>query len=233
MALNDILAQKMQREQELQDFLKNRNQGITNELGVTKQRIEAGRAKALGPGMAGSLDSLAAGANLSSGVVGSAKIGAQNQARKLDTNLTANLAKTQYGLQQDRSQKLYELAYNQALNSGKSRQDAEAFARQYADQQIQQGYTANSNQMAMNQQMRQTEIQNAYQAQLQGLQDQFQPQADVQGALTRILTGLPVQLLTSYYLNKSTAKPQPSGQTNFQPQQKTGLDESGYGQSFG
>ena len=197
----DFLGVKRQKEQVVQNLLTGRAGGIADELSAARSKIEAGRNKALGGQFEGYLGSVGKGYNIP-GLAGDTSA----VRKRLGTSLNTNLASTGRQLNQQRIQATYDQALNMALDAGKNKQEAEAFAVQHMNDEISRQNQAWGTQFNINQASRIQDIEDQYAQAGVNLQNRYTPQTDYQSALMRILTGLPVQIGTAKLLNRSARK---------------------------
>lgn len=190
-----------QKQKALDEFLASRKSGIDTSIGNIQSNIEADRNQNLGDAFSADLGNLAQGYNLGQGAVTSGQIGAQNQSQRLGVNLQANLGQKKYGLNQERINLIFNSALDQAENAGMERQQAEAFARDFVSQEIARQTQGQANETARQQAIKQQSIKNSYGDSAMNLENSFQPDSGLNNALISVLTGMPVQIASSYYFN--------------------------------
>lgn len=193
----DYLGLKNKATQNVNDLLANRPQGIEDYLAQARKRIEGARNQNL-DALGGTLSSIGQGYNLGSIPTDSSQIRrnlsnslAMDQAQQRLNLNRANMTNrlNQYGNQIQDSQNVLDLNRN--------------YSQATANQAIQQQQEAKMNEMQREQARKMAEYQQNYANQGAFLQNQnLYPQADYQSSLMRVLTGLPVQIGTSMFLNK-------------------------------
>src|SRR3990167_4602104 len=133
--------------------------------------------------------------------------------RKLDLNLDDTLSEQKMGLDKERVNFAYNRALQRAQDANLDRRSAEDFARQIMQDEIRRQQEGAMNEKRRQQSIRQQEIANAAHARGESLQDYPNPQAEYEQAMTRILVGMPFQLLNYYIAKGPNSQPQlPGGQ---------------------
>ena len=193
MAIRDFQSRVSQDELALEELLAKRKQGIGGIVDQTRQGIEGARTEAFGPVLQGKLAGL--------GVTGS--VDTSFQTDKLGRGLDEVLGNQKYGMQRERVNLSYNKALNAALDAGKSRREAEAFATQFMQDEIRRQNEGSLAEKRREQLKRKSDLENTARAkgqemELSGMDDGM---AEYQQAVIRILSGMPSQLLSMYALN--------------------------------
>lgn len=202
MAIRDFLGEKENNEKYLSDILASRGQGINSELTGTRGRIESGRDQALGGGLSDLLSNVSSTYGTPSGAADTSAI-----RRRLGAASNLNLAKTGRDLRVQSAGLGLDQANALAGNARNERLASEDFATNSMNQHNSQLAQEEALRLKIEQMRKQADMGDRFADQGVSLQNQYAPQDDYQSALMRILVGLPVQLGTSYMLNKSLNQP--------------------------
>ena len=117
------------------------------------------------------------------------------------------------GIEKERVNFAYNRALQRAQEANLDRRSAEDFARQIMQDEIRRQQESTMNEKARQQKIRQQGIENDYVARRESLQLSNDPQAEYEQAMTRILVGMPFQLLNYYIAKGPNSQPQlPGGQ---------------------
>ena len=130
---------------------------------------------------------------------------------RLDDALEGTLSEQRMGLDKERVNVAYNRALQRAQDANLDRRSSEDFARQIMNDEIRRQQESTMNEKARQQKIRQQGIASDAMARGEALQQFPDPQAEYQSAMVRILSGLPIQLLTYYGLSggfgKDTTQP--------------------------
>ena len=152
------------------------------------------------------------------------------QKRKLAQKTESNISRNQLNASTDSIQKRYETNLRIALQSGQTLEQAVATARQIAQDEANQQFTASENAKKRDVATQKVNISEDFANQGLALEQQYAPQTDYEAAMIRALTGTVGAGLTAYGLNKyynPTATPLNPG-TNIRGQGQTLSQQSGF-----
>lgn len=184
-----------QEEQALEALLEKRRLGIGPAIDARKTQIEQERAQAFGGG------SYLEGLGLSPSVAGAGITQGLEVQKKLGTQLEGVLGEQEYGLNRERVNLAYNRALDRAQQAGLDRRASEDFARQVMQDEVRRQHEATLGEKQRQQSIKQQDIANRASQREQELQQYPDPEAEYQQAVIRILSGLPIQLLTYYGLS--------------------------------
>lgn len=199
----DYRAQIADREKELEDLLAARKTGIPGNFGAIRDDLTQARRQAFGPVLGSQLQGVASQFNLSPGIEAAGMAQGEDVQRRLGTSLDELLGNKQYGAQRERVNLAYNRALDRAMSTGADRRSAEDFARTMMQDEIRRQHEGTIGDLQRKQTLRQQGIKNQAFARDQelALSQMPDPTEEYQSAVTRILTGLPTQLLTYYGLS--------------------------------
>jgi hypothetical protein len=205
MSVIDFQGKVNQEQQALEDLLQHRRQGIPGMIDQTRGELEGARGEALGANFQSKLAGL--------GISPAAGVG-QTQQAQLGLGLDELLGNQEYQSQKERINLAYNHALGQALQAGKSKQEAEAYARQFQQDEISRQTRGGLAEKQRQQSQKAQGIQSSAIAQQQDLaySQLPDPTAEYEQAMYRILGGMPSQMLTYYSLTRGGNQAQP-GQT--------------------
>jgi len=180
-------------ENALEQLLAKRKAGISSGIDTTRKEIEQDRANAFGPVLQSKLSSL--------GVT--TPVNTNTATSKLDMGLDEILGNQQYSQKRERFNLAYNRALDRAINAGMNRREAENFARQVQQDEIRRQNEAQMNEKQRQQAIRKQGMENSAFAREQDmrLSSMPDPMAEYEQAMIRIMTGMPIQLMTYYGLS--------------------------------
>lgn len=190
-----------QEEQALDELLERRRLGIGDSISKRRQTIEDIRRSALGEDFSGQLGNL----GLEPSIVSAGMAQIPFQQRRLGIQLEDILSGQKLRLNRERVNLAYNRAFDKAQQSGLDRRSQEDFARTVMQDEIRRQNEAILNEKQRQQSIKQQEIANRAFQREQELQQYPDPTAEYQQAVIRILSGMPVQLLTYYGLSDESS----------------------------
>ena len=194
-----------QDEADLEALLVSRKAGIDANIAQSRAAIGKGRSNALGV----TFQSQLAGLPISQGAIGAGMASAAGQQGRLENTLEGTLGEQRFALDRERINMVYNRALDRAKMATSDRQSAEAYARQVMQDEIRRQTEAGANEKARQNKIRRADISNS--AIARGAEfdaaGEDTGQGEYQAALMRVLSGMPVQLMSLYSLKNDLRNP--------------------------
>lgn len=199
MATIDFRKRQEDYQNELDELLAGRREGIGASLASTRGQILTERPELSSFG--GRAEGIASQYNIPQ--IQGVETGL-NQGQRLNTQLDEILGEEGYNQQRGRINTSYNLALQRAQEAGLDRREAENFARQMMQDEMNRQQQAKMNEKQRQDAIKKQQIGNQASLRGEAIEQQYQDngEGDYQAALYRILAGIPSQLLSYYALNK-------------------------------
>lgn len=189
----DYLSRRVALNNAARNLIVNRNP--QDELSRTMTGIEGMRSRFLGN----------AGSQISSITGGPSPVMARIP--EIDRKTQAILAKKKLELSRQRSNALFNHAFDMAMQAGQDVKTATAYARKIAEQKSQIDFATSEAEKGRQHSREMNALSNEYSQKGAALENEFQPDADYRSALIRVLLGTGAAVGTGYLLNKKYGVP--------------------------